>query len=160
MEIQVLEDGTTEFREVSGFLMDLLRRIPLVGASSDSRVEDRFFPPPATGADEEGLREDWSAFVQPELLTTFREAREVVQADLRLATEEENAWIVRIPIKHINAWLNALNQARLSLAEEHSFDEDALSKKLPTSLESSHDLALLQMHFYGMIQEWFVSFLD
>lgn len=160
MEIEVLEDGTTEFRKVPEFLMEMLREVPAAAGSGDPRVEARFFPPPVPAGSEDGLEEDWAAYVQPELQATFLESREVIAADLRGARKAGKSWTIRIPLHHADAWLHALNQARIAIAASNDFSEEDLSAELPVEVATDRDRSLLRMHFYGMVQEWFVRFLD
>ncbi|MDX2081793.1 MAG: DUF2017 family protein [Terrimicrobiaceae bacterium] len=160
MEIEVLNDGTTEFRQVPDFLLEMLKEVPALAASDDPRVEARFFPSPVAADARDVLSEDWSAYVQPELQASFLEARETIQADLRSARKDGALWTIRIPLNHADAWLHALNQARLAIAAANDFGEDDLSADLPAQVSSEREQALLRMHFYGMVQEWFVRFLD
>lgn len=160
MEILVSENRQTEFRGVPPFLFDLLKDIAPAGASTDPRAESRLFPPPVRHGDDAGILEDWNAFVQPGLQQEFQAARDVVQADVRRASHDGSTWALEIPFQHAEAWLNALNQARLAIAEEHGFGDGELMADLPSVIEGPRDRALFQMHFYGMIQEWFVKFLD
>jgi hypothetical protein len=160
VEIHVSEKRVTEFRDVPPFLFDLLKEIGTAGASMDPRVEGRLYPSPVDRSDDAMIREDWNAFVQPDLQAGFQAARDTVQADLRGASNDAGLWTLEIPANHIEAWLNALNQARLAISEENHFGENELAEELSLQPESSRDRALLQMHFYGMIQEWFVRILD
>lgn len=160
MEIHFSENRLTELRDVQPFLFELLKEIVVVASSIDPRVEARFFPAPVAKDDDSGLADDWSAYVQPGLQEGFREARDVVQADLRRASARGDHYSIEIAFTHIEAWLSALNQARLAISEEHGFGEKELSEEIPPAIESRRDRALLQMHFYGMLQEWFVRSLD
>jgi len=160
VEIHACENNLTEFRQVPPLLFDLLKDIAAAGGSTDPRVEGRLYPMPMDEADDEGMNEDWSAFVQPDLQAGFQAARDVVQADLRRASADGDFWTVEIPFSHTDAWLSALNQARLAIAEENGFGEKELAEELSMETESPRDRALLQMHFYGMIQEWFVRILN
>jgi len=160
VEIHFSENRLTELRDVQPFLFELLKEIVVVAGSTDPRVEARFFPLPIADGDESGLADDWNAYVQPGLQDGFREARDVVQADLRGASARGDNYFLEIAFPHIEAWLSALNQARLAISEEHGFGERELSEEIPPAIGSLRDRALLQMHFYGMLQEWFVRSLE
>lgn len=139
--------------DIPEFLVGLLVHLPLVGASSDEGAEARLYPPPSRDPDMEELVSDWNAHVQPGLQELFQSSRDVVSADLRqLERGGENPTLV-IPLKHADAWLNALNQARLVLACEQGFEEAELSRppKMPPS--SPRDVARFQMDFYALLQE-------
>ena len=118
------------------------------------------FPDPATTPGEEGLREDWKAHVEPELHAFFLSARQVVEADLRGFKEEEGGFALDFPAGHAESWLNALNQARLSLAAQHHLDETDLSQPGPMAILNERDLAKFQIHFYAALQQWLVEILD
>jgi hypothetical protein len=61
---------------------------------------------------------------------------------------------LRIPIAHSEAWLNALNQARLSLAARFDFTEEELCDHYRSPIGSRRDLSLFQVNFYGFLQEF------
>ncbi len=157
MEISITKDGAAQFRQIPAFLFTLLSGLVTAASVDDPRVEARLFPLPA-GEEEESLCEDWSAFVHPDLHTTFQAARDTVQADLRGAKEGKRGWSLLVPAGHVDAWLSVLTQARLALAELHAFTEKELSEELPAVIENPRDHARIQMHFYGVVQEWFVDF--
>ena len=61
---------------------------------------------------------------------------------------------------HGEAWLNALNQARLILATQFEFSDEELSlHEVPRSF-SRRDLVLLQINFYAAIQERIIDALE
>ena len=160
MHVQVVQDGSIGLRGINPFLFDLLREIVRCGASGDPRVEARFYPPPVEEGDLSDLREDWKSLVQPELQAAFQQARDVVQADLRNATETEDGCAFQIAPHHADAWMSALNQARLALAGENHFTEADLSADVPSAVGGPTERALLQMHFYAFLQDWLVQMAD
>ena len=138
MEIYETAAGRMGFRDVPPVLAGLLRQIPRsVDAESDA-AEERFFPSPSLDPGEEGLRDDWKAHVHPELHHLFQSARQVVAADLRGLQEEDELFAMEFPIGHADAWLSALNQARLALATRHGFGEKELSSEAPVAPVSVH----------------------
>ena len=157
MEITITKDGAAQFRQIPEFLFALLNGLVPAASVDDPRVEARLFPLPAD-EDEESLCEDWSAFVHPDLHATFQAARDTVQADLRGAKACKRGWAMLVPAGQVDAWLSVLTQARLALAELHALTEKELSEELPAVIENPRDHARIQMHFYGIVQEWFVDF--
>ena len=157
MKLTATEGGALDIEEIPPFLFDLLKAVPLRAASGDPRVESRFFPAPA---EDEILVEDWKSLVQPELQELFLSAREVVQADLRGASETGEGLSMEIPTKHMDAWLNALNQSRLAIAEENGFGEKDLSEEIVPDASNPRSLALFQISFYGFLQECLVKMQD
>ncbi len=139
--------------EIPPFLFHLLSNITVRASSRDPRVEARFFPDPAR---EESLIEDWKSLVQPELQFLFQSARETVQADLRGASVEDGMYSMKIPQKHADAWLNALNQARLAIVEESGFGEEDMASEVEPDLEDERAMALFEISFFGFLQECLV----
>jgi hypothetical protein len=61
---------------------------------------------------------------------------------------------LRIPAKHADAWLSALNQARLVIAAKYDFTEGELCDHYRSPIGSRRDLSLFQVNFYGFLQEF------
>jgi hypothetical protein len=158
--ISILQDGGVLFEGINPLLQKMLTEIRTSAELDDPRVEARFFQSPTTDPEAEDLREDWKAFVQPDLHSAFASSREVVDADLRrCSSTPQGHRSLLIPKNHIDHWLCALNQARLALVESHGFSESEMSRQ-PENLEDLRDYALLQLSIYGLMQEWLVSLLD
>jgi hypothetical protein len=160
MDFYETPSGRLGIREIPPLVAELLRQIPRWADEENDDVEERLFPSPATGPESGDLRTDWQAFVEPELHELFQSTRQVVDADLRGMSEEEEGFAMEFSVKHAEAWLNALNQARLALAAKHGFQEEELAGNGPGILGSERDLALFQIHFYGLIQHWLIEILD
>lgn len=120
----------------------------------------RLYPDPVRNEDADNLRQDWRDHVQPGLERLFATSREIVSADLASLRQQDGGLWLLIPDDHRDAWLNALNQARLVIAEENGFTEqDIQSRKLPdTSTPRGRDL--LQMDFYAHLQMLLLETLD
>jgi hypothetical protein len=157
MKLHVNADGALLLEEIPAFLFRLLGEISRRADSKDPRTEARFFPDPASDHE---LMEDWKSFVQPGLMELFRSARETVQADLRGASESKGIFSLQIPKNHGDAWLSALNQARLAIAEESGFGEKDLASDVEPNPEDPRSMALFQMSFYGFLQECLVRMQD
>lgn len=158
--ISILQDGGVLFEGIDPLLHKMLTEIRTAAELDDPRVEARFYQSPTTDPEAVDLREDWKAFVQPDLHSAFASSREVVVADLRrCSSNPQGHHSLLIPKNHIDHWLSALNQARLALVESHGFSESEMSRQ-PENLEDLRDYALLQLSIYGLMQEWLVSLLD
>src|ERR1051325_269337 len=146
-----------EVSELDPFLAELLRQIPASANTEGApAAEERIFSPPANGTEAE-LCAEWKLYVEPELRRLFQTANETVSADLaQLNGNEKNVAnrTLRIPIKHADAWLSALNQARLVIATKNNFTELELSDHLRSPIGSRRDLSLFQVNFYGFLQEY------
>lgn len=145
-------------REIPLTLAEMLRQVPRWCEAHHEEVEDRLFPDPTLDPDEEELVQDWRAHVQPELHELFLSSRQVVEADLHGMEECEGEFALDFPRKHVNAWLNALNQSRLALAAQHGFSEEEMNKPAQMILATERDIARLQIDFFAAIQEWLVGY--
>ncbi len=146
-----------EISELDPFLAELLRQIP---ASTSSEgvlaAEERLFSRPADAAETESCAE-WKLYVEPELRRLFHTATETVVADLEQLNSEGKPFAdrtLRIPARHADAWLSALNQARLVIAAKNDFSERELSDHYRSPIGSRRDLSLFQVNFYGFLQEF------
>lgn len=151
------KNGSLEISEIDPFLAELLRQIP---ASTQTEavpaVERRLFSAPAAPNEKE-LCAEWKIYVEPELRRLFQSATETVTTDLEQLRKNEKPFAncaLRIPVAHSEAWLNALNQARLALATKYDFTEAELSDHYRSPIGSRRDLSLFQVNFYGFLQEF------
>lgn len=172
MKVRPEAEGATivTLLEIEPFFLDLLRRIGESGQPGDhSAARDRLFSAPA-GAGEQEIRDDWREYVEPELRDLFRSAREIVEHDLAglpavradwtgdIEAFEETAFTpteheVAIPRQHADAWLSALNQARLVIAAKRDFDESDMDEDLPLPPFDDRQFDLFQIHFYDYLQQ-------
>jgi hypothetical protein len=156
MDICRRKDGL-EISELDPFLAELLRQIP-AGTSIDNcpAAQNRIYSQPADASQKEMCAE-WKLYVQPELQRLFRSATETVMSDLEQLNGNEKPFANRklfIPTKHADAWLNALNQARLSIAARNDFTDGELGDNYRSPIGSRRDLSLFQVNFYGFLQEF------
>jgi hypothetical protein len=139
-------------------IAEILRSIPSWHAGSSQAAEERIFPSPCEDS-MEGMEDDWKAHVQPGLHETFLAARETVAADLRRMSGHE-PFRLEIPESHAEAWLNALNQARLAMAATHNLTEKEMARRPVRIPRTPRQLARLHMDVLAAIQEWLVAALE
>jgi len=141
--------------DLDPFLAELLRQIPASTSTEGVEgAESRLFSAPSG---EEEICAEWKSYVEPELRRLFRSSIETVAADLVQLNGNEKSLrnrTLRIPFEHADAWLNALNQARLVIAEKNKFSEEELNDHDRSPIGSRRDLSLFQVNFYGFIQEF------
>src|SRR6266481_7056711 len=146
-----------EISELDPFLAELLRQIPVSAKTGGApAAEQRIFSPPSNGSETE-LCAEWKVYVEPELRRLFQTATQTVAEDLEQLNGSEKNLANRtlgIPVKHADAWLNALNQARLVIAAKNNFTETELNDHLHSPIGSRRDLSLFQVNFYGFLQEF------
>jgi hypothetical protein len=162
MEICRRKDGI-EISELDPFLAELLRQIP-VSANPEgvAAAEERLFSPPTNGNETE-ICAEWKIYVEPELRRLFQTAAQTVVMDLeQLCGNEKKVGnhTLRISTKHADAWLSALNQARLVIAAKYNFTDGELGDHLRSPIGSRRDLSLFQVNFYGFLQEFILQALD
>jgi hypothetical protein len=146
---------TLEISDLDPFLAELLRQIPgSANPEGASEAETRLFTPPSA---EEEICAEWKSYVEPELRRLFRSATDIVVDDLRQLNGNEKSFQNRtltIPFEHADAWLNALNQARLVIAAKYKFSDEELNDHDRSPIGSRRDLGLFQVNFYGFVQEF------
>jgi len=146
-----------EISELDPFLAELLRQIPeSTNPEGAEAAEKRLFSAPAH-QDLSDICAEWKVYVEPELRRLFRTATETVAADLQQLNGNEKPFAnctLKIPLAHAEAWLNALNQARLVIATKYGFNEGELCDHYRSPIGSRRDLSLFQVNFYGFLQEF------
>jgi hypothetical protein len=152
-----------EISDLDPFLAELLRQIPASANPEGSpAAEERLFSSPSEAKDTEICKE-WKMYVEPGLRRLFSSATETVAADLMQLNGKEQSvtnCTLRIPSDHADAWLNALNQARLALSAKHNFSDGELNDHYRSPIGSRRDLSLFQVNFYGFLQEFILRELE
>ncbi len=162
--MEICRNGDTlQISEIDPFLAELLRQIPeSADPSGVEAAERRIYSLPADSSERE-IIEEWKLYVQPELRRLFQTANETVAADLQQLNGKQKPFAncsLRIPRDHSEAWLNALNQARLVIASKYGFEENELSDHYRSPIGSRRDLSLFQVNFYGFLQEFILQELE
>jgi Domain of unknown function (DUF2017) len=154
MVIRRQEEYGIEFADIEPIEADLLRQVPAVCESGESgRSQERLFSKPADASEAQFLN-DWDEYVRPELRHLFLAAKDTFNEDLaQLASGPGKLGRVVVPKAHADAWLNALNQARLILATKFNFTDRELSMHERPKWFSRRDMILQQINFYAEIQE-------
>ncbi len=157
MTISRKSDHSIQLEDIPPFLFHVLKSLASGPRPQNPDVHSRLFPSPGS---EERLNEDWFAFVQPDLEDIFAAAREIVAEDIRqMGDSEENAQL-SIPPNHFDAWLNALNQDRLSVAAENHFSEADLTEDVSPDVSDPRSLLLFRISFFGFLQECLVRSME
>lgn len=143
-------------------LCELLRRVPEGADPGDNAAaRSRLFSAPSHEPAEGELVEDWRQYVEPELRRLFLTTLEVIEGDLqKLQIDKRNGeGSLVIPLRHLESWVHGLNQARLALAARYDFSEREMERLLPPGSDP-RARALLQVRFYGLLQELFLRELE
>lgn len=143
------------FSEVDLSLGQLFLAIPgAADPGGNPAALDRLYPSPME-ARNSSYSQDWAQFVVPELREAFEGATSVVEEDLEPLRNGETGWT--IPAGHVDAWLNALNQARLALAARYNVTEEDMDRPAPYPVETERGMAVAQIHVYGLLQECLIQ---
>lgn len=149
-----------EISELDPFLAELLRQIPeSTNTDGVESAQQRLFSSPAPASERE-ICAEWKLYVEPELRRLFRSATETVAADLQQLNGNTKPFAnctLRIPTENAEAWLNALNQARLVIAAKYNFTDGELCDHYRSPIGSRRDLGLFQVNFYGFLQEFILQ---
>ena len=145
-----------ELYELHPLFAELLADLPHA-AARHNMAEQRVYPDPFGPEAEDEARSDWDEHVRPALVKHFASSRQVVARDLSSLGDGQRGGRCVIPAKHLDAWLNALNQARVVIVEENKFGEADLSAGEPPDLATRRGLSLLKVHFYAHLQELLVE---
>lgn len=146
-----------ELSDIHPFFAALLADLPQAAARHE-HARGRLYPEPSGDSrGDEDLRHDWETHVRPELEKLFASSRDIVARDLTSLVVRGQSARLAIPAAHIDAWLNALNQARLVIAEENGFGEEDMNHAMPMDLSTRRGMDLLKMHFYADLQESLVG---
>ena len=139
------------FGDLTAATVDTLKGVPMLIESADTRVRDRLLPETCDSADAE---EQWRRHAVPELERLFLSRAQLVRRDLaglRLMPKSKNQLLLILDA-HANAWLAALNAARLALYElndltAESMEPEAFGLALPKQQE-----AILRIHLLAEFQ--------
>jgi hypothetical protein len=143
--------------DLDPFLAELLRQIPeSTKADGVDAANERLFTTPAADSERE-ICAEWKLYVEPELRRLFESSTETIAGDLEQLNGSAKPFAnctLRIPTCNSDAWLNALNQARIVIAAKFNFSDVDLRDHYRSPIGSRRDLSLFQVHFYGFLQEF------
>jgi hypothetical protein len=161
MRIRRRDEKTVELGGLDLLCCELLRQI-VVSAQVDDfpAARERLYSSPTHGREPE-LDQDWKKYVEPDLRDMFRSAQEVVRAALENFPPDKAAdsYTLRIPVANLEAWIHALNQARLALSARYNLTEHEMEDAIPIA-DNQRALALFQVHFYSLLQDCFLRQLE
>jgi hypothetical protein len=147
-------DGSVVIGPLGHWHVETLVGLPeLLAKEQPDAVLERLFPRASEG--DESLNREWERLVVPELVALLASARELVVKDLEglepIDPPGGSEWRLRIPEKHRNAWINALQAARLTLSERFGIAEEDMERPLE-KIRNERDLALWKVHELGWLQ--------
>ena len=156
--VEVVNEKTIRVVGLNQLLASCLQGLDEILALRDSPAAGRrLIPPPST---DEAINAEWEKFVTPDLRHLFVTAGETVLRDLtalEIEPRRPNHLRVAFPSAHLDAWLSALNQARLILGEQFHVT-DPMMERRDLDPQCETDLAILRIHLLGWVLELLVEF--
>jgi len=159
LRIELADDKNIRLTGVDPLLAGCLVAVPQILAQRDRPpARQRLYPDPFRA--DAPANEEWHRLMDDELRHLFAAAGEIVERDLtRLAPDpaRERHLQLLVPVAHLNAWLSALNQARLILAEQYVVTEaDMANEQLDPG--RAKDVAVFQIHVLGWLLQLLVEY--
>lgn len=161
MQIARTDPQTVALTQLDPFVCDLLQKIvPSASPGDHPAARARIYSSPVGDESEPEFEADWREYVEPDLQEHFEASRSLVERDLATLQppKGKGGAALNIPVAHLDSWINALNQARLTLAELHSITEKDMRREL--TLGDARSFALFQIEFYGELQFFFIRELE
>lgn len=139
------------FGGLSAGCVETLKGVPMLLESGDVRVRSRLLPETCSETDDE---EHWRRHAVPELERLFSSRAQLVRRDLAgLRTlGKSDTQLLLIPNQHVNAWLAALNAARLALYVLNDLTAAHLETAGFTTATPKQQEAILRIHVLAEVQ--------
>lgn len=161
LRLEQLDEKHIRINGLTIMLAVMLREMPEILELRDGPdASARLFPNPTVADDK--INKEWQQMVSPELRHLFVSATEIVTRDLTAMTGDKGdpeVYEVTFPVEHFSAWMSALNQTRLILAETHKVDEEDMERR-DFDPQSPKDLAVLRIQLLGYLLHLFVELED
>jgi hypothetical protein len=146
-------DGTLSLLFLPREFAELLLELPsILDADDRPEVRSRRYQDPTDDAE---TNAEWQRMMREELVHLFGEARDVVAQDLELLEKTLDHPIgarLDIPPDHVNAWISALQIARVSLGATHGLDEEPVDVATVLAEPGERAGAMLRIHVLGDLQ--------
>ena len=158
LQIESIDEKTVRLTGIAPLVADCLQNLDEILAQRDSpEVRQRLFPAPST---DDTINAEWEQYVGPELRHLFVTAAETVLRDLTALEadpQREKYFRVAFSSSHLDAWMSAINQARLILGEKFHIAEKEMDRH-DLDLNREPDLALIRIHLLGWLLTVLVEF--
>ena len=156
--VEAVDEKTVRLTGLNPLVTSCLQGLGEILAHRDSpAARHRLMPRPSADAK---LNAEWESFVTPDLRHLFVTAAETVLRDLTALEADPrgtNHFRIDFPTVHLDAWLSALNQARLILGEQFQVTDRDMERR-DLDPQSETDLAVLRIHLLGWLLEVLVEF--
>jgi hypothetical protein len=158
--VEVVDAKTVRLIGIFPIMADCLQRLGEILAQRDTpEVRQRLIPTPST---DDSINAEWERFITPDLRHLFVSAGETVLQDLtqlQADPHDPKCFSVAFPVVHLDAWMSAINQSRLILAEQHHITEEDMNRD-GLDLRSASDIPLIRINLLGWLLSVLVQFGD
>jgi|GEM_PF-776712 len=168
LRVRAVDEKHIRISGIPPLLVFCLRELPHILEKRDTPdARARLFPSPTTLAgkpaltrDDEKINNDWEQIIVPELRHLFVTSGETVARDL-VNLEEESAEThsgrVMFAAVHLNAWMSAINEARLILGELFNVTEQDMNRE-DLDIEDTKQFAVLKIGALGWLLGHLIAF--
>jgi hypothetical protein len=157
LRVERFDEKHIRISGLTAMLAVMLREMPEILELRDGPdASARLFPDPT--AIDDKINREWQQMVTPELRHLFVSAAETVTRDLIVLVGNKGdpeVYEVTFPVEHLSAWMSALNQTRLILAEVHKIEEADMERQEFDPQNPKH-LAVLRIQLLGYLLHLFV----
>ncbi len=139
------------FGDLTPASVDTLKAVPMLIESADVRVRERLLPETCSDPEDEA---QWRRHSVPELERLFLSRAQLVRRDLaglRKIAKSQNQ-VMLVPDAHVNAWLAALNAARLALFVLNDLTAEHLEAEGFATASPKQQEAMLRIHLLAELQ--------
>jgi Domain of unknown function (DUF2017) len=146
-------DGRLVLRDVDTPIAFCLLQVPaIVARRDDPEMRSRIYPDATAG--DAARNAEWHRLMDGELRHLFESAARTLERDLGAFDVARRE--VAFPAAHLTAWMTAINQARVVLAELHGFGESDLAS---TELDADdpRGAALVELQILGYVLQVLVE---
>jgi hypothetical protein len=159
LRISAVDEKHVRISGIPPLLVFCLRELPHILEKRDTPdARARLFPAPTR--DDAKANQDWEQLIVPELRHLFVTAGETVARD-RAKLEEESAeghsCRVTFAAAHLNAWISAINEARLILGELFDVTEQDMNRE-DLDLDDPKQFAVLKIGALGWLLGHLIAF--
>lgn len=131
LRIRTASENQLVITGIPPLLVMCLRELPdILKQRNTPAVQKRLFP--SLTDDDMKANEDWENLIVPELQHLFASAGETLAHDLATLKKEStkpSSFRVLLPATNLNAWISAINEARLILGELFDITEQDMQQE-------------------------------
>lgn len=163
LAIQKVGRDKVRIKGIDWITITCLAEVPeILKQAKYGSVRDRLYP--GVHPTDETMNEEWRALITPDLEHLFASAAETFAKDVESLAKPSHPPValrdLLIARAHCEAWLSALNQARVVLGAQHDVTEADMDQREFDDPSNPKVQALLRIHVLGYLVQLLVEFLS